>query len=383
MAAIEAASRPRSGPSDSENPMSFRKDNDAYEAWLKTQCEVVAEDIAYKHEQMRTSAFVFLRATYFRWAKQIGKLCPTLMDAPQILSIGDLHLENFGTWRDADGRFVWGVNDFDEAAVMPYVLDLVRLAASIRLAPDRAVPNPDAAAVLLKGYREGLKVPQPALLDEGEIWLRDYAIGNELDSGDFWEKLNKEKRYPLIDGDPKAKPPLDVTRLLNASLPNGASNIYYRRRIAGAGSLGRPRYVAIADWRGGRVVREAKAKVPSAWLWAHGTKAASGLLKLANGKYRAPDPFLIAPGKFVLRRLAPDSRKIELGNEAKTHLKADLLQAMAFDLASVHAAGSVDVDVLRNDLKKRRPGWLYRAAKTAAAAVEQDFEEWKSHKRGG
>ena len=52
-----------------------------------------------------------------------------------VLSVGDLHLENFGTWRDADGRLVWGVNDFDEAAVMPYVLDLVRLVTSIQLAP--------------------------------------------------------------------------------------------------------------------------------------------------------------------------------------------------------------------------------------------------------
>ena len=61
------------------------------------------------------------------------------MDAPRVLSVGDLHLENFGTWRDADGRLAWGVNDFDEAAVMPYVLDLVRLATSIQLAPDRRI----------------------------------------------------------------------------------------------------------------------------------------------------------------------------------------------------------------------------------------------------
>ena len=160
--------------------MSFREDNAAYEAWLETRCDVVTEDIADKHKQMKESAFVFLRATYFRWAKQIGKWCPQLMDAPKILSVGDLHLENFGTWRDADGRFVWGVNDFDEAAAMPYLLDLVRLAASIRLGPDRAVDNRAAAAVLLKGYREGLEVPQPALLDEGEIWLRPYAIGSDI-----------------------------------------------------------------------------------------------------------------------------------------------------------------------------------------------------------
>ena len=130
--------------------MSFREDNTAYEAWLTTQCDVVPDDIAEKHKQMKESAFVFLRATYFRWAKQIGKVCPQLMDAPQILSVGDLHLENFGTWRDGDGRLVWGVNDFDEAAVMPYPLDLVRLAASIRLAPGGSISNQATAVAAVK-----------------------------------------------------------------------------------------------------------------------------------------------------------------------------------------------------------------------------------------
>ena len=76
--------------------MSFRDDNAAYEAWLATQCDVVTEDIKAKHRLMKSSAFMFLRATYFRWAGKIGDWCPQLMDAPQLLSIGDLHLENFG-----------------------------------------------------------------------------------------------------------------------------------------------------------------------------------------------------------------------------------------------------------------------------------------------
>jgi hypothetical protein len=319
---------------------------------------------------------MFLRATYFRWARRIGTVCPELMDAPQVLSIGDLHLENFGTWRDADGRLVWGVNDFDEAAVMPYAFDLVRLATSIRLAPDRSVSNAKVAEILITGYREGLRVPQPALLDEGETWLRPYAIGTELESGEFWDKLGKPKKYPLIDGKADGRPPRDVMQILNASLPDGSTNIFYRRRIAGGGSLGRPRYVAIADWRGGRVLREAKALVPSAWTYVHGAQP-SGLLKLARGAHRAPDPFLDVEGKWIIRRLAPDSRKIELDKDAATHLKGNLLQAMAFDLASIHAAGSAGVDVLRRDLKRRPNDWLYEAAKIAAAAVEKDFEAWR------
>src|SRR6267142_2480703 len=247
--------------------MSFSKDNSAYEASLA--CDVVAKDVDYKHHRMKKSAFMFLRATYFRWAKKIGTVCPDLMDAPQVLSVGDLHLENFGTWRDADGRFVWGVNDFDEAAVMPYVLDLVRLAASIRLSPDRTVDNRKVATVLLKGYLEGLEQPQPALLDEGETWLRPYAIGSDLESGKFWKN---------VEGYDDANPGRDVVRILQHSLPEGSKNILFYTRVAGGGSLGRPRHVAIADWRGGRVLREAKALVPSAWTWVHGEQP-SGLLK--------------------------------------------------------------------------------------------------------
>jgi uncharacterized protein (DUF2252 family) len=47
-----------------------------------------------------------------------------------VLGVGDLHVENFGTWRDVEGRLVWGINDFDDANVIPYTGDLVRFAAS-------------------------------------------------------------------------------------------------------------------------------------------------------------------------------------------------------------------------------------------------------------
>ena len=47
-----------------------------------------------------------------------------------LLCVGDLHVENFGVWRDAEGRLVWGVNDFDEACEAAFAGDLVRLLAS-------------------------------------------------------------------------------------------------------------------------------------------------------------------------------------------------------------------------------------------------------------
>jgi len=37
---------------------------------------VVAEDLRYKHRRMTRDPFIFLRATYFRWAKTIEEICP-------------------------------------------------------------------------------------------------------------------------------------------------------------------------------------------------------------------------------------------------------------------------------------------------------------------
>jgi uncharacterized protein (DUF2252 family) len=147
---------------------SFIDDNTAYETWLHAQCDVVRKDLKHKHKRKRKkkNSFVFLRATFFRWAKRIEKLCADLADAPAVLSVGDTHIENFGTWRDAEGRWVWGVNDFDEAATIPYPSDLVRLATSVRLSPKAAVSNRAATDAILDGYRAGLADPRPMLLDQ-------------------------------------------------------------------------------------------------------------------------------------------------------------------------------------------------------------------------
>ena len=108
--------------------------------------------------------------------------------------------------------------------------------------------------------------------------------------------------------------------------------------------------------------------VPSAWTYVHG-KQPSGLLDLARSKYRAPDPFLDIRGKFVVRRLAPDSRKIELNEKAATHVEGKFLRAMAFDLASVHAAGSV--------------AYRHLAARSEKAATRLAIRRRKNRRGGG
>ena len=143
----------------------IRESTDAYEAWLTRALDgdVVAADLATKRERMAAGTFPFLRATYWRWAETMPAILD-LPDLPEVLSIGDAHLENFGTWRDGEGRLVWGANDFDDAAVMPYPLDLIRLGASAKLAADGAPSAGHICRALWKGYCAG-RVPARSARD--------------------------------------------------------------------------------------------------------------------------------------------------------------------------------------------------------------------------
>jgi len=337
-----------------------------YEDWLRTRCEVVEADLAAKHERMRRSAFDFLRATCFRWARTLPELCPELAPAPRVLCVGDAHVENFGTWRDGDGRHVWGLNDFDEAAVLPYAHDLVRLAASARLAPKAGTEPGRAAEALLEGYVDGLGAPRPVLLDQGAPWFRGLVGALVDETPAFWAAW---------DASPDAVPPPDARRVLMKALPPGAVVERFVARRRGGGSLGRPRWQAIAHWRGGRVVREAKAVVPSAWDWASGAVKRLRLLDAAFGPHRAPDPSLEVVDGWLVRRIAPDSRKLDLKDVAGRGLGVTLLRAMGAELGALHAAHRRAPRIL-DDLAGRDPDWLHRAARVAAQAVERDYADW-------
>ena len=132
---------------------------------------------------------------------------------------------------------------------MPFVLDLVRLATSIRLAPDRSVSNDKAAELLIAGYLEGSECLNRRCWMKAKICLRSYAIGTDLESGKFWKKLDKASKYPLIDGKKTGKPPRDVMQLLMRACQKGAANILYRRRIAGGELDVRAMSRSLTAWR--------------------------------------------------------------------------------------------------------------------------------------
>src|SRR5439155_1868707 len=121
-------------------------------------------------------------------------LCQELESRDQdvLLSVGDLHVENFGIWLDSRQRLVWGMNDFDEACELSFTSDLVRLAASIALAAEtRGIQAPlrEICHRVLAGYREGVEVEgKPILVEEGgHPELKQLAAAIRSPSK-FWRK---------------------------------------------------------------------------------------------------------------------------------------------------------------------------------------------------
>jgi hypothetical protein len=353
---------------------------DSYEAWLRACTQVNEKDIQAKHALLAEGTFPFLRGTFYRWMQIWPELCKDLADAPQVLAVGDLHVENFGTWRDAEGRLAWGVNDFDEAFELPFTIDLVRLATSALVAFDAnhiSVDGRDACERILKGYTHGIKSNgKPFVIDEENRWFIDIIQTRTPDPVKFWQKLRQK-----VDEESASKVPPPAAAALTAALPAGVADVRMVPRSAGVGSLGKPRFVALATWLGGPVAREIKALVPSAVVWARGLKDAHSYIPrlveiTVNNGVRCPDPFFKVGDTWVRRRLAPDSHKIELKTSAKTGYGPDVLEAMGAETANVHLGTSGVAGAIQSDLSARGGKWLYHAATVMHDATVKEQQAW-------
>ncbi|HXK07941.1 MAG TPA: DUF2252 family protein [Verrucomicrobiae bacterium] len=353
--------------------MNIVKATEHYEAWLGRHLRLIKADLVLKHKQMRSDPFPFFRATYYGWAQVWPEVCEEHVKAPRALAVGDLHVENFGTWRDIEGRLIWGINDFDEVWHLPYTNDLIRLASSALLAKMTCDPL-DGIDAILQGYAAAVEAGgRPFALAEHHPVLRQMATARLHDAEKYWEKLHA---LPPV----KEKPPAGASSAIARMMPERGLEWKVVHRVAGLGSLGRERYVALADWRGGSVAREAKALAPSACVFAEqGKRAGSAPIlyqQALDTAVRCRDPFVRLLKRWIVRRLAPDCSRIEISALPAERDELRLLHAMGFETANVHL-GSVSPKALATDLKKRPRGWLYRAAKAMEKAMLADFQEYR------
>ena len=360
--------------------MKIGKATQSYEAWLGKRITILPADVHRKHAAMASDVFPFLRATFYRWMQLWPEVCAAENRAAKVLAVGDLHVENFGTWRDVEGRLAWGINDFDEACLLPYTIDLVRLSASAHIAIREArlkIGPKDACDAILAGYRKGLQSGgRPIVLAEEHPWLRSMVTGVLRDPQQFWAKMDGLRTW-------RGRVPKSARRALEKLLPEEKLEYRIAHRIAGLGSLGRERFVAIATYRGARVAREAKALAPSAVVWAARGKVSERICyqEILDHAVRAIDPFVHLKGRWIVRRLAPDCSRVELASMPKERDEIKLLHAMGFETANVHLGTPRAVKFILRDLDRRPHHWLHAAAGKMVRATTEDWTTWRARQR--
>ena len=365
------------GQSSEGRELNIESATTSYERWMRSCTAVVSSDLRSKHEQMKESPFLFLRGTFYRWAQLWPAICAELFNAPKVLAVGDLHVNSFGTWRDAEGRLCWGVDDFDESYPLAYTNDLVRLAASLKIVIDAeslSIRFKEGCDAILDGYLQSLREGGCAIvLAEREQTLDKLGADSFKPPSDFWGKLNRlpTVRHPLAN---------DLKHALEKTLPDPKMDYKVVRRQAGMGSLGQKRFVAIARWNGGFIAREAKSMLPSACSWLNDEigHRQSHYEEAISSAIRSPDPFQVIEGSWLIRRLSPDSNPIDIQCLPKHRDVPMLLHAMGSEAANVHLGTKGQAIRILNDLKKRKSNWLRDAAAQMARAVEKD---WKHNRK--
>lgn len=351
-----------------------------YETWLGSLVEIVKSDLKYKHKEMASlkSAFPFFRGTYYRWAEIWPLVCEHCQSAPTVLSIGDLHVENFGTWRDREGRLVWGINDFDEAEDLPFTNDLVRLAASAELGANEGqfeLSFKGICRAILSGYVSQLesKKAMPFVLEEDHLELRALAMQGDREPVKFWKDFDKK----LSDNLPDDFEPIKAVLLKD--LPGTDDTCKFHSRIkAGMGSLGKPRFVALATFTGSKVAREAKALTPASTACFDPGRHRSRIKDVLASAVRCADPIYRVDGDWIVRRLSPRCSRIEI-DQLDCGSEKQMFSSMGAEGANIHLGTAATSEPILKWLEAQDSNWLSDAASAMVEATREDWRAWRRH----
>ena len=227
-----------------------------------------AERLQIKYRTMRVSPFAFLRGTCHLFYDRLPR-DGVFKSAPAVWVCGDLHLENFGSYK-ADNRLVqFDISDFDDSALAPASWDLARLLCSFHIGAD--VINAGSAQAqslcqtLLNAYSSALTLGKA-------YWVeRDTATGlvRELLDGlrtrersAFLEarttlkgrrrRLRTDGRHALPASQAQRFEIMEFMHAFASAQPNPKfyDVLDVARRVAGTGSLGVDRYAILIQGKG-------------------------------------------------------------------------------------------------------------------------------------
>ena len=372
------------------------------------------ERLAMKYERMRSNAFAFLRGSCHLFYGQLPD-AGVLRKAPLAWVCGDLHLENFGSYKGDNRLSYFDLNDFDEAALAPASWDLLRFVTSVQVAASSLRLSAEDALTLgdlfLQSYSQALATGKSRWIERDTA---QGAIGDLLNTlGErkrsvFLDKRTvfkgKQRRF-LLDGK-KTLPVSDTQRAKVEQFVNGFAQTQSRpefyqvldvaRRIAGTGSLGVERYAVLVAGKGKPDsnylldMKAAQASSLTAHLKVKQPKWLSHAHRIVSLQQRAqavPMAFLqaVQMGKkpFVLRGLQPseDRLALELVQQQVGQLR-QVIETMGQMLAWSHLrcaghAGSAIADELSD--WGCQDGWQTKLLRAAQSCTRQVREDWTNY----
>jgi uncharacterized protein (DUF2252 family) len=217
---------------------------------------------------MRATPFAFMRGTCQLFYSTLPNV-DTSSGAPPAWLCGDLHVENFGTYHGDNRLTYFDVNDFDEAALGPLTLDLIRFLASLWVgAAEWGVGADDTEALAqrsLVSYSTELSLGKPSWIERENArgmvkrLFAQVAGRSRTELLDRYTTRKGKRRRLVMDGQhllpATAADRAGVGQMLTAIAAAARDNEYFRvidvaRRIAGVGSIELPRYVVLVEGRG-------------------------------------------------------------------------------------------------------------------------------------
>jgi uncharacterized protein (DUF2252 family) len=372
------------------------------------------ERLAMKYANMRSGAFVFLRATchlYYERLPQAG----ILEKAPATWACGDLHLENFGSYKGDNRQVYFDINDFDEGVLAPATWDAVRFMSSILVGRDTLNADQAGATALCQLFVDAWA----GALAEGQArWVERETATGAIRS--LLEGLRSQQRRELLDrrtvkrgnrrrlrtdgrrGLAASEAQREaVTRCIDSFARTQRDPAFFRvidvaRRIAGNGSLGLDRFIVLVHGKGapdGHYLLDLKACTPSA-LAKHTPirqprwrDEAQRVVAIERRMQAIPPAFLHAlsmDGRpYLLRDMQPSADRVSLAEAARDPgAIASLIDSMAHCLAwaqlrSSGRQGSAKADALIDFGRRRR--WRRRLVETAWEAARRVERDWAAY----
>jgi len=350
------------------------------------------ELVRLKVARMAASPFAFYRGTFHLFARDVldkaNEALPALATAGADLDlVGDIHTENYGTFKAADGLIHYDVNDFDETTRGRFTFDVARLATSLFLTGREAGLPIAQTAPLLVTFLLTYAAEVQRLVRKGGAGLdavegvptgsrvMDEFIAEKaaLKRPAFIEKLTERdgKRRRLIRGQQYYNLPDDQAAQARRLVEDyrhrpgapGNSDEYYvvddvAGRVSGIGSMGRLRYAVLIGGKGKaeakNILLEFKEALPSAYdtyrqrdLGPAALAArAARVVAVQRRSQAASSAFLnvAADGglSFQAREISPHADRIDFKRLAGAPGVTEVAIVQARILARIHARAVAD-----------------------------------------